>query len=198
MDQATVPAEAIVGVRYVPTSTTAATVGDIQVLVEPAKLGAIRTSDFKGEPFLIQPAGLVAWIVVRNQSDHIVDLGQSLLQFEDVKGNEYAIEEGGWTGSTVAFIDSICEKYAREASVLVDRYRRSVELVLADVRARVAAARRQNEDELDRYVRFIQEKHIPFFREYVEEVNAYNRSIDWGAFPTIESKKRRLLSRICG
>ena len=141
MAQVPEPLESFVGIRYVPTSTAAATVGDIEVVVEPSKLGIIRTTDFKNEPLLIQPAGLIAWIVVRNQSSHIVDLGQSLLQFEDDKGNEYAIEEGGWTGFTLAFIDLICESYAREASALSDRYRRSLDPLLVDARARVAAGR---------------------------------------------------------
>ena len=191
MAEVLVPRESYVGIRYVPASTAAATVGDIEVVVEPSQLGTIRTTDFKGEPLLIQPAGLIAWIVVRNQSSHIVDLGQSLLQFEDDKGNEFAIAEGGWTGSTLAFIDKICESYASEASVLVDRYRRSLEPLLTDVRSRVAAARRQNDDDLDRYMRFVHEKHSPLFAAYVDEVNTYNRNIRLGAFSTPEDRRTR-------
>jgi len=175
MAQVPEPLESFVGIRYVPTSTAAATVGDIEVVVEPSKLGIIRTTDFKNEPLLIQPAGLIAWIVVRNQSSHIVDLGQSLLQFEDDKGNEYAIEEGGWTGFTLAFIDLVCESYAREASALSDRYRRSLDPLLVDARARVAAAQRQNDEDLSRYVRFIQEMHMPLWAVYVDQVKTWNR-----------------------
>jgi len=195
IDQVTVPPESFVGVRYVPTNTTAATAGDIQVVVEPSKLGAIRTTEFKGEPLLIQPAGLIAWIVVRNQSSHIVDLRQSILQFEDDKGHEYAIEEGGWTWYTLAFIDSICEAYAREASALTDRYRVSLERLLLDVRARTAAAQRQNDDDLARYLRFIQEGYMPPFAAYVAEVNAYNRRNFIGVIPRPQGPVRMYVQK---
>jgi len=195
IEQATVPRESLVGVRYVPTKARAATAGDIEVVVEPATLGAIRTAGFKGEHLLIQPTGLIAWIVVRNKSDHIVDLGHSILQFEDDKGREYAIEEGGWAGSTIAFIDLLCNQYAREASVLTDQYRSSLEGLLRDVRARTAAAQRANDDALNLHSQSIQGGYGPLFERYITEVDTYNRRNYIGSTPTRQGVQKLYLQK---
>ena len=174
VDQAAVSRESSVGVRYVPTKATPTAAGDIEVAVEPAALGVIQSVGFKGERLRIQPTGLIALVVVQNKSDHIVDLAHSILQFEDDKGHEYAIEEGGWTGMTLAFIDSICDQYARGVSALTDQYRASLEALLPEVRARAAAAQRQNDDALRAYAQLVQDRYGALFANYVTEVNTYN------------------------
>lgn len=166
-----------VGFRYITKGQREKVSGDLVCSIIPLNINPLKTTGLDGRPLVINPVGFTMYLVVKNQSSHIVKLEKSILQFEDFSGNEFRIGAGGgWAESTSEFLDSISKLYEDKVESLLSEYGTRNKQLITELIRKGNAAKEDNNQKLKKYTDFITAEYKSRFDIYEKEVQQYNKN----------------------